>query len=60
MPRRFLFGEAIGVDAGQRFHERGFAVIDVSCGADDAFLAGHADDVSYRVAEPRAKVGNVS
>src|SRR3954468_21102134 len=30
-----LFFEAVGVDAGQRPHQRGLAVIDVTRGADD-------------------------
>ena len=37
-----LLGEAVGVDAGERAHERGLAVIDVAGGADHAFLASHA------------------
>ena len=32
---RFLFGPAIGVDAGERLHEGALAVVDVSGGADD-------------------------
>ena len=32
---RFLFLEAVGIDAGERPHQRRFAVIDVSGGADD-------------------------
>jgi hypothetical protein len=32
---RLLLLEAIGIDAGQRFDERGLAVVDVACGADD-------------------------
>ena len=32
---RLLFLEAIGVDAGERAHQRGLAVIDVARGADD-------------------------
>ena len=32
---RLLFLQAIGVDAGQRFDQRGLAVIDMACGADD-------------------------
>src|SRR5262249_55933597 len=35
-----LFGQAVGVDAGQRFDERGFAVVDVSRGADDYCSGG--------------------
>ena len=30
-----LLGQAIGIDAGQRLHQRGLAVIDVTGGADD-------------------------
>src|SRR5262245_13395974 len=32
---RLLFLQPIGIDARQRLHERGLAVIDVACGADD-------------------------
>ena len=32
---RLLFLQAIGVDAGQRFDQRGLAVVDMACGADD-------------------------
>ena len=32
---RLLLGQAVGVDAGQRLHERGLAVVDVPGGADD-------------------------
>ncbi len=35
-----LFGEPIGVDAGERFHERGLSVVDVPGGADDDRLHG--------------------
>ena len=38
----FLFGQAIGIDPGQRAHQRGLAMIDVAGGADHAFLTGHA------------------
>ena len=31
----FFFFEAVGIDAGQRFHQRRLAVIDMSGGADD-------------------------
>ena len=31
----FLFFQAIGVDAGKRLDQRGFAVVNVSCGADN-------------------------
>ena len=35
-----LFLQAIGIDAGERVHERALAVIDVAGGADDD--VGHA------------------
>src|SRR5690606_4864593 len=31
----FLFRQPIGVDAGQRLHQQGFAVVDMACGSDD-------------------------
>ncbi len=34
-PAALLLGEAVGVDAGERLHERGLAVIDVAGGAED-------------------------
>jgi hypothetical protein len=30
-----LFGQPVGVHAGERAHQRGLAVVDVACGADD-------------------------
>jgi hypothetical protein len=30
-----FLGQAVGVDAGERAHQRGLAVVDVACGADD-------------------------
>jgi len=30
-----LLGQAVGIDAGERAHQRGLAVIDMACGADD-------------------------
>ena len=42
-----FFFEAVGVDAGERFHERGLAVIDVSGGADDDVF--HAACYSVKV-----------
>jgi ceramide glucosyltransferase len=33
-----FFLEAVGVDAGERFHQRGLAVVDVACGSDDDVL----------------------
>jgi hypothetical protein len=30
-----LLGQPVGVDAGQRAHQRGLAVVDVACGSDD-------------------------
>ena len=41
MPRAFSSGKPIGVHAGERFDQRGLAVVDVTCGADD-----HGSDVS--------------
>ncbi len=35
-----LFFETIGIDAGERFDQRGLAVVDVTCGADDDGLHG--------------------
>src|SRR5262245_16706812 len=35
-----LFGQTVGVDTGQGFDERGFAVVDVSRGADDYCSGG--------------------
>ena len=35
MPRAFSSVQAVGIDAGQRAHQRGLAVIDVAGGADD-------------------------
>ena len=35
MPRRFSSGQPIGIDAGQRFHQRGLAVVHVAGGADN-------------------------
>ena len=32
---RLLFLQAIGIDAGQRFHQRGLAMVDMTGGADD-------------------------
>ena len=32
---RLLFRQTIGIDAGERLHQRGLAVVDVACGADD-------------------------
>src|SRR5260370_19265141 len=32
---RLLFLQAIGIDAGERLHQRGLAVVDMTCGADD-------------------------
>ena len=32
---RLLLLQAVGVDAGERLHQRGLAVVDVACGADD-------------------------
>src|SRR5262249_5649657 len=37
---RLLLGQTVGVDAGQGFDERGFAVVDVSRGADDYCSGG--------------------
>src|SRR5687768_9108430 len=41
----FLFGKAVGVDAGERAHERGLAVIDVARRSDDAFSPGHGSRI---------------
>ena len=30
-----FFGQTVGVDARERRHQRGLAVVDVACGADD-------------------------
>ena len=38
-----LFFQAVGVDAGQRFDQRGLAVVDVAGGADDDVLHGAMD-----------------
>ena len=35
---RLLFRQAVGIGAGQRFHERALAVIDVTGGGDDEML----------------------
>src|SRR5581483_3789357 len=32
---RLLFLQAVGIDAGQRLHQRGLAVVDMACRADD-------------------------
>ena len=39
-----LFFEAIGIDAGERFDQRGLAVVDVPGGADDDGLHGSDDN----------------
>src|SRR5207245_2231603 len=39
-PARLLLGQTVGVDAGERLHQRGLAVIDVARRADDDVL-GH-------------------
>ena len=40
-----FFFEAVGIRAGERFHERGFAVVDVAGGADDNVLGSfHQQD----------------
>ena len=38
---RLLLGETVGVDAGQRAHQGGLAVVDVAGGAEDQLLAAH-------------------
>jgi hypothetical protein len=34
-PARFLFRQAVGIDPGERLHQRGLAMVDVAGGADD-------------------------
>src|SRR2546428_1847161 len=36
-PPPFFLGQPVGVDSGQRRHQRGLAVVDVPCGAQDHF-----------------------
>jgi hypothetical protein len=40
---RFLFLQPIGIGAGEREHERAFAVVDVACCADDYGFHDMAD-----------------
>ena len=48
-----LLGQAIGIDAGQRLHQRGLAVIDVAGGADDHRVLCHPGNTT-RVPAPRS------
>ena len=41
-----FFGESIGMRAGERFHERGFSVVDMARGADNDMA--HEDDFAAR------------
>ena len=44
-----LLGQPVGVDPGQRAHERGLAVVDVAGGADDARrVAGRSREARRR------------
>ena len=47
---RFLLLQAIGIDAGQRAHQRGLAVIDMAGGADDHGDSLRAAQLSARLA----------
>ena len=39
---RFFFGQPVGVGPGQRFDQRGFAMVDVSGGGKNKVLLGHS------------------
>ena len=52
-PPLLLLGEAIGVDPGERTHQRGLAVVDVAGGGDDHGVAGR----SGRARSPAAASG---
>ena len=39
-PARLLLGQPVGVDAGERAHERGLAVVDVAGGAEGQRVHG--------------------
>ncbi len=47
---RFFFLQAVGVDPGQRAHERGLAVVDMAGGADDHDAASGRDAAARRSA----------
>ena len=46
-----LLGQPVGIDAGERAHERGLAVIDVARGAED-----HGPPPAHQLSPPRARM----
>src|SRR5438094_3902378 len=42
-----FFGQTVRVRAGQCFHQRAFAVVDMAGGGEDEMLGGHGNLLSY-------------